>query len=388
MASIIKRGKAYSVVYYEGLGEGKHQVWESGLSYTAAKARKAKIENDQAQNIHIDQNHMSVEEFLYEFIEKYGVQKWVASTYDGNMGLLQNYVFPYLGDKPLRCVRTKTIDDYYHFLLNEAEPACNVGKPRRKNISASLIHDIHKVMRCAFNKAVKWEYIAKNPFLNATLPEHKEKKRDALTPEQLHAILEFTDRPEYYDYYVLHCAIQLAFACSMRGGEVGGAQWSRLDADNQMLYIDRVIDRVDKKLLEKLKKMEILYLFPNLFPGARSSIVLKQPKTDGSIRNVYLPDTVMKKLLKLRELQEQMREELGDDGYMSYDLIICQANGRPIMTEHLNKRFKEALRDLADPSIDLESVVFHSLRHTSASVKLRLSKARNFKPFEGQLRKV
>ena len=66
-------------------------------------------------------------------------------------------------------------------------------------------------------------------------------------------------------------------------------------------------------------------------------------------------------------------QELGDDGYMKYDLIICQANGRPIMTEHLNKRFKEILKDLGDPTIDVDSIVFHSLRHTSAGVKLRLS---------------
>ena len=40
MASIVKRGKSYSVVYYVG----KKQLWESGLSYAAAKAFKAKIE--------------------------------------------------------------------------------------------------------------------------------------------------------------------------------------------------------------------------------------------------------------------------------------------------------------------------------------------------------
>lgn len=41
MASIVKRGKTYSIVYYEGEGKDRHQVWESGLSYNAAKARKA-----------------------------------------------------------------------------------------------------------------------------------------------------------------------------------------------------------------------------------------------------------------------------------------------------------------------------------------------------------
>ncbi len=373
MASIVKRGKTYAVVYTEGEGKNRHQKWESGLSYTAAKARKAQIEYEMAQNIHIDESNLTVSEFLFEFIEKYGVKKWVASTYDGNVGLLENYVYPYLGDQKLRSIRTKTVDDYYHFLLYSAEPVVNVGKPRRDKITPSIIHDIHKVMRCAFNQAVKWEYIAKNPFINATLPEHKEKKRQALTPEQLHKVLEFTDRPEIYDFFVLHCAMQLAFACSMRGGEVGGAQWERYDPQNHMLYIDRVIDRVDKHLKDKLMKMDIMYTFPNLYPGTRTVIVLKQPKTDGSIRNVYIPDTVTHKLLTLRRMQNKLKEELGMDGYMDYGLIICQANGRPMMTEHLNKRFKSVLAEVGDPTIDLNDVVFHSIRHTSTGVKLKLS---------------
>ena len=374
MASIVKRGKTYSVAYYEGEGKDRHQVWESGLNYTTAKARKASIEYEQAQNIHVDQNNATVSEFLHEFIEKYGEKRWVASTYDGNVGLIENYVYPYWGEKKLRSIRTKTVDDFYHFLINEAEPATNMGKPKRSKISPSTIHDIHKVLRCAFNQAVKWEYIAQNPFINATLPEHKERKREALTLEQVIAILEFTDRPEYYDYYMMHCAIQLAFACSMRGGEVGGSQWERFDETDKILYIDRVIDRVDKKLMDKLTKMDIMFKFPNLFPGTKSSIVLKQPKTDGSIRNVYIPDTVTKKLQTLRAIQQKLMLELGDDGYMQYDLIICQANGRPIMTEHLNKRFKEIVSDMNDPSINVDDIVFHSLRHTSAGVKLRLSK--------------
>lgn len=135
-----------------------------------------------------------------------------------------------------------------------------------------------------------------------------------------------------------------------------------------------MIDRVDKKLIEKLPKMDILFRFPNLYPGTRTVIVLKQPKTEGSIRTVYIPETVAKKLEKLREMQMKLKLELGDDGYMDYGLIICQANGRPIMTEHLNKRFKEVLIGLNDPTINVDNVVFHSLRHTSTGVKLRLSK--------------
>lgn len=182
MASIVKRGKSYSVVYYEG----KKQQWESGLSYAAAKSFKAKIELEQSTRENgdkpsINTKDRTVNEFLYEFIEKYGTKRWGASSFDGNIGLIENYVRPYLGEKKLRSVKTKTVDDYYHYLETEAEPAMNMGRPMRDHITASTIHDIHKLLRCTFNLAVRWEYISKNPFINATLPEHEKKTHSLIS---------------------------------------------------------------------------------------------------------------------------------------------------------------------------------------------------------------
>ena len=315
---------------------------------------------------------MTVSEFLYECIEKYGLKKWRASTYDGNNGLLENYVHPYLGNKKLRSIKTKTVDDYYHFLETEAEPATNMGKPMRDHITAATIHDIHKVLRCAFNLAVRWEYISKNPFLNATLPEHHEKERVILEPEQILKVLEFTNRPEYYDYYLIHCAILIAIGCTVRGGEIGGLQWDRVNFEKQIIHFDRAIDRVSKKNMD-MPKMNILYKFPNLYPGTKTTIVLKQPKSDDTIRDVDVPQSVLNALLVLKEMQDKLKKELGSDGYMDYNLTICQANGRPIMTEHLNKRFKEILTEMNDPDMNPHEIVFHSLRHTSATTKLLMS---------------
>lgn len=186
-------------------------------------------------------------------------------------------------------------------------------------------------------------------------------------------VLDFTYRPEYYDYYMMHCAILIAIGCTLRGGEIGGLQWDRIYLDKQAIDIDRVIDRVSKKNIEKLSKLEIMFQFPNLYPGTKTVIVLKQPKTEGSVRVVESPKNVLDALTVLKEMQDRLKEELGADGYMDYDLVICQANGRPIMTEHLNKRFKDILTEMNDPEIDSEEIVFHSLRHTSASTKLTLS---------------
>ncbi|MCL2200685.1 MAG: site-specific integrase, partial [Oscillospiraceae bacterium] len=288
--------------------------------------------------------------------------------------LLNNYVYPHRGTEKLASIKTKDIDDFYHFLLHESEPVTTAGKPRRQHISPSIIHDIHKLLRCAFNQAKRWDYIEKNPFDNATLPEYKEKVRQILTPEQVMQVLEHTDRPDDYNYYVIHCAVQLALAGCMRAGEICGAQWDRLDMPEQVLFVDRTIDRVKKENLKKLTKMDILCELPSLFPGTKSVIVLKQPKTEGSIRNVYIPDTVIKKLQALREMQLQMRIDFGDADYTDYGFIIAQANGRPIMRENLNRHFKKILTEIGPETLaKAEDVVFHSIRHTSTGMKLKLS---------------
>lgn len=158
----------------------------------------------------------------------------------------------------------------------------------------------------------------------------------------------------------------------LHGGEIGALQWDRVDMVKQRVSIDRVIDRIGKENA-KLPKMQILFTFPNLYPGTKTSIMLKQPKTEGSIREIDVPASTMQALAGLRELQENLKKELGSEGYADYGLVICQANGRPVMTEHLNKKFKDILEDLSDPDIDPKDFVFHSLRHTSAAAKLALS---------------
>ena len=215
-----------------------------------------------------------------------------------------------MGDKKLKSIRTKTVDDYYDFLLEEAEPAANMGRQRREHVTVSTVHDIHKVVRCAFNLAVKWDYISTNPFIKATLPEHREQERKVLEPEQVLKILDFTCRKEYYDYYLMHCAIHLAIACTMRGGEIvpyNGIVLIWLNSVSALIALSTVLVRKTQSSL----KMQILFTFPNLYPGTKTSIMLKQPKTEGSIREIDVPASTIQALAGLRELQENLKKELG-----------------------------------------------------------------------------
>lgn len=141
----------------------------------------------------------------------------------------------------------------------------------------------------------------------------------------------------------------------------------------QALHIERVIDCVDKKLIDKMPKLDVLFKFPNLYLVTQTSIVLKQPKTEGSVRTLIIPGVVVEELYVLKVLQERLKLELGSECYMEYDLVICQANGRPLMTEHLNKRFKVILIEINSPDIDVDDIVFHSIRQSSTTYKLKLN---------------
>mgnify|MGYP003623866343 CR=1 FL=1 len=78
----------------------------------------------------------------------------------------------------------------------------------------------------------------------------------------------------------------------------------------------------------------------------------------------------------LKSLQESIRNDVGYDGFVDFGLIICQINGRPIMTGHLNKRFQKILAEIdirPRGAKDNEQFVFHSLRSTATTYKLRIS---------------
>ena len=65
--------------------------------------------------------------------------------------------------------------------------------------------------------------------------------------------------------------------------------------------------------------------------------------------------------------QDEMKNILGKD-YHKYNLVMATDYGLPIGEAAIRKRFKKLIKDH-----DLPDVVFHSLRHTSVTYKLKLN---------------
>lgn len=369
MAAIIKRKRTYSVVfsYVDENGETK-QKWETLHTFEEAKKRKAEVESQQFTGYFVPPKKLTVEGFLVDFVSIYGEKSWGIATYDGNVALIKNYIVPIIGKIEVQEINARMVDQMIRTLQKTESVVCRNRKPRTKYLSPSNIDKILTLLKSAFNQAVRWELIGKNPFLQASGPKVDYEPRDIWTADMIRTALEQCRDSRLY------IAMNLSFACSLRMGEILGLTWDNVhitDADiakdNAYIYIDKELIRASKHAIETLAAKDVLRSFPPLFPNTSTQLVLKKPKTKASVRKVWLPKTVAYILREWKESQEKLKLFLGAE-YQDYNLVIAQSDGKPCEGRIIEKAFMR-LRETAG----LPRVVFHSLRHSSTTYKLKLN---------------
>ena len=280
----------------------------------------------------------------------------------------KHYIDPIIGDMKLEDVTTRVIDQYYQSLLKvKAIPKGN-DINKRQYLSPKRVREVHKILRGAYNQALRWGVVEKNPTLYATLPKVKKTERAIWTAEQLFKAIEICEEPR------MKLALNLAFSCSLRQGEMLGLTWDCVDIDPRKIaagtasiYIEKELQRVGKDSLGKLDHKDVIMEFPNINPKNTTRLVLKTPKTASSIRRIFLPRTVAEMLVEWKEDTAALKTLLGDE-YVDYGLVFAHENGRPVE----GSRIRHWLQDIIDKG-DLPQIVFHSIRHTSITYKLKLN---------------
>lgn len=328
MASIIKRKKAYSVVYsYTDEKSETKQKWETWHTHQEALKRKAEIENQQFTGVFIPPNNQTIADFMYDFVSLYGEKKWGVSTYDSNCGLIANYINPIIGDLKVQEVTTRTADKFVQTLQKTKPVVRRNIQPKTEYLQPANIEKIVKLVSCTFKQAIRWEMIAKNPFENVIMPKIEYNHRDIWTTEHIKKALDECKDTKLY------IAMNLAFACSLRIGEILGLTWDNIHigddeivADNAYIYIDKELTRASKRAIEMLGEKEIKYIFKPLMSNTSTRIILKTPKTASSMRKVWLPKTVAYILKEWKKAQEEIKAFLGEE-YEDYNLVIALPNG-------------------------------------------------------------
>lgn len=170
----------------------------------------------------------------------------------------------------------------------------------------------------------------------------------------------------------LKLAINLAFSCSLRLGEVLELTWDCINitenaiaAGRASIYINKELQRVSRDTLKLLDSKDVILVFPSLCSKTATQQVLKSPKTASSIRKVFLPKTVAEMLATRRAKQLEIIDALGDE-YRDFGLVMAGPLGMPIEAARINSAFRKLIEEN-----NLPKVVLQRMHSPSKAVKLK-----------------
>lgn len=173
---------------------------------------------------------------------------------------------------------------------------------------------------------------------------------------------------------ILKLSMNLAFSGSLRIGELAALTWDCVDVspeaieeDRAYIYVNKEYQRVSREVLKTLDNKDIILIFPPEGELCKTVRVLKTPKTESSHRRVYLRKSVAELMVRQKAEQEELKKILRKE-YHDYGLVLATSYGMPIGSTSIRHRFSKLIK-----KHDLPEVVFHSLRHTSVTYKLKLN---------------
>lgn len=177
-----------------------------------------------------------------------------------------------------------------------------------------------------------------------------------LTEEQAKHLLEVARKGEYiyvdvkqrqterkeqiYIRHLVNMALVLDFNSGLRIGELFALTWGNVDFANNQIRV-----------------VATLGLDGSLDP----------PKTKSSIRNVTLPESVMKMLLDWQEEQKLFAKRFAGLFLNDEDLVFANAWGNSVSLTNFRRRHWHKLLLAAGLP---EDITFHAIRHTHANLLL------------------
>ena len=246
------------------------------------------------------------------------------STYDGYVGIITKYLYPYFKSKGLRLVDVKPmhIEGYQRHILHDTR------------LSVNTLRKHHEVMRACLNYAYKNDFISKNPYTALSLPRKVENEMSYYTEEQLLKLLRAAYGTQIESF------VYLAVWFGLRKSEILGLRWENVDFLGRCLYIRETRTRIkDYKSGHWVESQN------------------KRMKTVKSRREFPLSDEQLDYLHKLYSRQAPLCK--------ARNYVCVNAEGIPLHYDYVLHAFQDLLR-----KNDLPKIRIHDLRHSNATLML------------------
>ena len=257
---------------------------------------------------------------------KYLGEQWLAdkrmtvkpSTYNNYKRLLIDHIFADIGDKKYTALDKQYINDYILSLMDSGR------KDGKGGLSVSMTRDIIKALR-AIAKFAQLEYGLKNICDGITVPKIKKPEAKTLSDRERRKLEKYL----LSNQNLTNICILLCLYTGLRVGELCGLQWKDIDFRRGCLTVCKTVQRIS-------------------LGNGKTVISIDTPKTDSSVRVVYIPLFIIEMLKKFRQKP---------------DIFVLSNRIKPTEPRTLQHKFKRILNNCK-----IGDISFHALRHTYATM--------------------
>jgi len=356
---------------YEGIRKAVQEYKEKKNAERVAKGHKI---NDNVPGMNIpkkgDNLHKTVKDFMHKWLPFHARKRSFSpnsvDSYDSN---INEHILPYFGQRILNSITGEEWDEFFDYL---SQKPCSGAKAHKKNpeeiptLSPGTIIKVFNIAIAGLKTAKAWGYIEEIP--NLTSPRDKSfSKRNFWSSDMLYNALAHMPCQMHEYTHLMHLAIHLAFIGSLRAGETTGINVKTVDMNKWLYCVEDEVQRVSKKALDILPKQVVKYIFPQQVKDSKTRLILKDLKTEKSLRIQYMTPPLRNEIAR-RLKQIEINKSFYGSSYHDYGLLLCHPNGDPLEPRILDRWFKKWQRK----QDCLDFLDFQGIRKSAQMHKKRL----------------
>lgn len=313
-----------------------------------AKAVLAELRRQKEDGIQLDKGKITVSELCDLWLEAKEASGVCSKKQVGNYRTLLRYACAHIGNVKVCDVDARIMETVYARVRKE------------RGLAGATMQRLHNGLKSAFEKAIDYDLIVRNPCRRVTPPKSDPVERRSLTrsevatltralseehekaTEQMQEVQKRqTERGNYSvkqvdGLFSLSCimAIRVILATGLRRGEAFALRWDDIDTERQTVTVRHSLTDTGE---------------------------LKQPKSKAGLRTIAIDPETARQLAEWKEEQAGYLRRLGIiQGRQTP--VSCSTVGKFIDLNHVH-RYWDKLR----AACGLEGVGLHSLRHTQAT---------------------
>lgn len=317
---IRQRNKKYYVylTYTDDSGKVKQKNMGVYENKRDAEKKKRELQYIKDQNKLILPSEQMLEIYLKEFLEKYKKNVSVT-TYQSYSKILDKHIIPKLGKIKLCDLQPIDLQNYIDEKTEELTP---------QTVKVHL-----NVLNIALTNAYKLRMIDDKLVDRITIPKSTKFSSNVYTEDDLRILLEKIKDTN------IELPVHIAVGFGLRISEILGLRWSDINFEECTIRVGQITARVNGK------------------------VILKEPKTESSIRELSGPQEIFELLKKERkkQLQHKLKGKRVHD-----ELIFFDTKGIPMAEDCISQRFRRFLKKEL-----LKEIRFHDLRHAHATLLIK-----------------